>query len=273
MPDHTSQDFGSRLREARERRGVTLRQIANATKISVVALGALERNEVSRLPGGIFSRAFVRSYAIEVGLDPEATIQDFIAQFPRDDVTAGHPAVDHVEDPEAHESEERMASTVLRLVLVSVPLAGILLYWAATGAGRAAPPVPAPAVIPDTSEALPPPLVQPIEIPPVTDVALVQAVPAASPAAAAGQLTVTLSAERPCWVSAVADGRPVIQRLLAAGEREVVNVQHDLVLTAGDASALTLTLNGRPARGLGGSGEVVTARMNLDNYMEFLASP
>ena len=45
------------------------------------ALEALERNDISRLPGGIFSRAFVRSYAIEVGLDPEATIQDSSRSF------------------------------------------------------------------------------------------------------------------------------------------------------------------------------------------------
>ena len=83
--------FGSKLREARERRGISLRQIANATKISIGALEALERNQLSRLPGGIFSRAFVRSYAIEVGLDPDATIQEFIAQFPRDSLTAGVP--------------------------------------------------------------------------------------------------------------------------------------------------------------------------------------
>src|SRR5918996_1419911 len=95
--DRTS-DFGGRLREARERRGISLRQIANATKISVSALEALERNDISRLPGGIFSRAFVRSYAIEVGLDPDETIQDFIAQFPHDSVTAGHPESPQSED-------------------------------------------------------------------------------------------------------------------------------------------------------------------------------
>ena len=85
VPDRTS-DFGGKLREARERRGISLRQIANATKISVGVLEALERNDISRLPGGIFGRAFVRSYAVEVGLDPEQTIQDFIAQFPHDRV-------------------------------------------------------------------------------------------------------------------------------------------------------------------------------------------
>ena len=85
--ERTSGGFGGKLRDARERRGISLRQIANATKISIGALEALERNDISKLPGGIFSRAFVRSYAIEVGLDPDATIQEFIAQFPNDPVT------------------------------------------------------------------------------------------------------------------------------------------------------------------------------------------
>src|ERR1700730_7784476 len=110
-PERTTSSFGERLRDARERRGISLRQIANAPKISVSVLEALERNDISKLPGGIFGRAFVRSYAIEVGLDPEATIQEFIAQFPNDSVTAGHPASDQVEDHEALESDRRMAGT------------------------------------------------------------------------------------------------------------------------------------------------------------------
>ena len=109
--DRTPGDFGTTLRDARERRGVSLRQIANATKISVAVLEALERNDISRLPGGIFGRAFVRSYAVEVGLDPEATIQQFIAQFPHDSVTVGHPTSTQTEDNEAVESDRRMAGT------------------------------------------------------------------------------------------------------------------------------------------------------------------
>src|SRR5437667_8338727 len=94
--DRSPGNFGSKLREARERRGVSLRQIANATKISVAVLEALERNDVARLPGGIFGRAFVRSYAVEVGLDPERTIQEFVSQFPLDSIVAGHPAAHQV---------------------------------------------------------------------------------------------------------------------------------------------------------------------------------
>src|SRR5262245_59881030 len=126
-------DFGGKLREARESRGISLRQISANTKISVGALEALERNDISRLPGGIFSRAFVRSYAVEVGLEPEATVRDFMAQFPHDSVTAGHPTSDQIEDNEALESDRRMASTFLRLLAVSLPIAGVVLYITVSG--------------------------------------------------------------------------------------------------------------------------------------------
>src|SRR5438105_10809947 len=106
-------DFGSKLREARGRRGVSLREIADRTKISVAVLEALERNDVSRLPGGIFSRAFVRSYAVEVGLDPDTTIQEFVAQFPHDSATASHetmPAIGHA----GLDSDRHVSRTFMR---------------------------------------------------------------------------------------------------------------------------------------------------------------
>ncbi|MCU1382234.1 MAG: cytoskeletal protein RodZ, partial [Acidobacteria bacterium] len=132
-PERTSSGFGHMLREARERRGVSLRQIANATKIAVAVLEGLERNDISKLPGGIFGRAFVRSYAIEVGLDPETTIQAFIAQFPNDPVVAGHPASDQAEDNAAVESDRQTAGTFLWLIMIAVPIAAALLYFAMLG--------------------------------------------------------------------------------------------------------------------------------------------
>jgi len=108
-------DFGSRMRQVREQRGVSLRQIAEATKISVSQLEALERNDISRLPGGIFSRAFVRSYAVEIGADPEQTVRDFLSQFPHDSVTAGSPHVLIDEGPSDRKLDPR-AVIVLRRV-------------------------------------------------------------------------------------------------------------------------------------------------------------
>jgi cytoskeleton protein RodZ len=291
LPDRAPAGFGAKLRDARERRGMSLRQIANATKISIAALEALERDEVSRLPGGIFSRAFVRSYAVEVGLDPEAAIQDFIAQFPNDSVTAGHPTSDQVEDHQAVESEQRTAGTFLWLAVVSLPLAAAVFYFATAGRplmrgengpGAAAPanPVDAPSVHdapPSNREPLarPPGAVPPAaapspEAPPASGPSPRPVVPASTAAEDTNHFSVQLSVTRPCWVSATVDGRKHLERLLKPGERTTVDVRREMVLTVGDAAALAMTINGEGARAIGKAGEVVTARLNLSNFKTYL---
>lgn len=69
--------FGENLRREREMRGITLQEIANATKISVRFLEAVEGEEFSKLPGGIFTRSFIRSYAGYLGLDEEHVMAEF----------------------------------------------------------------------------------------------------------------------------------------------------------------------------------------------------
>lgn len=80
----TSDDFGQTLRAARESAGRTLRDLADTTKLGVRTLEALERNQVDRLPPGIFRRAVVRAYAREIGLDPEMTVKAFLERHPDD---------------------------------------------------------------------------------------------------------------------------------------------------------------------------------------------
>ena len=283
-----SGDFGTKLREARERKGVSLRQIANKTKISFAALEALERNDISRLPGGIFSRAFVRSYAAEVGLDPEATIQEFIAQFPHESITAGHSTSDQVEDFEAVESDRRMATNVLWMLLVSVPLAGAVVYFSMVNR-RSSPQVqtaPAAAIPPPETKREPPSETVSAATAGSSDPAAAPQPAAPSPAASApapatappstaenpgDRLTIGLSARRPVWVSATVDGQRTISRLLQAGETQTVEIKREMVITAGDAAALSLTLNGAEGRSLGKPAEVVTARINLTNFKDYLA--
>ena len=74
--------FGARLRTARERKGIGLDAIAQSTKIHVRLFEALEHDDASRWPSGIFRRAFMRAYANAVGLDPEATVKEFLEFFP-----------------------------------------------------------------------------------------------------------------------------------------------------------------------------------------------
>src|SRR5260221_375115 len=103
---------GARLRDAREKRGVSLRQIANTTRISVMSLEALERSDLSRLPGGIFTRAFIRAYAQEVGLDSERMIQDFIAELPPESIVATSHTV-AMEDGEKLESDRKAVASAM----------------------------------------------------------------------------------------------------------------------------------------------------------------
>jgi cytoskeletal protein RodZ len=132
LPPTPPGSLGSRLREARERRGLTVRQIASATKISVTALEALERNDLTRLPGGISGRAFIRSFASQVGLDPEQILQEFIEQYARP-AQAGAPRIAPlaVEDHEAIESDRRIASALLRIVIASAVALGLMLFFGA----------------------------------------------------------------------------------------------------------------------------------------------
>ena len=68
--------FGEYLRREREMRGVSLEEISIATKISIRFLQAIENEEISKLPGGIFTRSFVRTYARYLGLDEERVLAD-----------------------------------------------------------------------------------------------------------------------------------------------------------------------------------------------------
>jgi cytoskeletal protein RodZ len=119
-------DFGGRMRRMREERGVALRDIAARTKISVSALEALERNDVSRLPGGIFSRGLVRAYAEQVGADPEKTVREFIARFPDESATtAQRMSTEEIDTDPPSQFGRRL---VITLVVV-VPVAA-LIFWA-----------------------------------------------------------------------------------------------------------------------------------------------
>lgn len=77
--------FGPSLRRQRLKRGVSLQSIARNTKINQDLLEGLEQNDFSRWPHGIFARAYVRSYALEIGADADATVNDFCKYFPNGD--------------------------------------------------------------------------------------------------------------------------------------------------------------------------------------------
>jgi transcriptional regulator with XRE-family HTH domain len=76
------ESFGDRLRQQREKQQITLAAIAERTKIGLPLLDGLERDDVSRWPGGIFRRAFIRSYAQAIGLEPDVVVREFLELYP-----------------------------------------------------------------------------------------------------------------------------------------------------------------------------------------------
>jgi hypothetical protein len=86
------------------------------------------------------------------------------------------------------------------------------------------------------------------------------------------RLVVGLSVKRACWISATVDGQKTIDRLVQPGDGRTLEVHRELVLTAGDGSAVVLTLNGAAARPIGRTGEVATARITPGNAGSFMAA-
>jgi cytoskeletal protein RodZ len=125
-------DFGGKLRQARERRGVSLRQVAESTRISAATLEALERNDISKLPGGIFSRAFVRSYAVEIGLDPEQTVREFLERFSQEPSPSTETIASAIpEEERTYRQQQRRAVRLLAIggvTLVVIIVAAFVVF-------------------------------------------------------------------------------------------------------------------------------------------------
>ncbi len=238
--------FGENLRRERELRGVSLREIADATKIGIRFLEALEADRLDVLPGGMFPRAFARQYVHYLGLDEEKTLAAF-----------GHTSTQSVVTPsppprvgrDAHWTPE---SATLRHLGIAAGALVVVIALFVTG-GRSLRPRPTP--LAPTPMATPPPLAAPAAEP--------------SPAPASTGLTLELRAEQMCWVEVLVDGRSVLNRVLSAGETTTHEANHEIRLSVGNAGGLTLSVNHQPGLPLGRAGEV---RKNIVITRESLPS-
>lgn len=277
-------DFGDRLKQAREARGVSLRDIATTTKISMSALEGLEHGEGSRLPGGIFSRSFVRAYAAEVGLDPEATLRAFLELSPDDagparGLAAQPQATIPGTEPGGSRPGRLIAATAMLLLAAGTGVA--LMGWKLAGRqGTETPAVAVSAPLPVTQA--PPPTPQPPSFPEPPAEATTGAATPAAPADTtpsrdlaqvvdSDRLRLSVQSTGRCWVRIVADGYVVFSREMGSGEREVREARASFVITVGNAGAFSYTINDVPGRPLGGAGKVVTVRIDRTTLQGFVA--
>lgn len=258
--------FGENLRREREMRGVTLQEISASTKISVRFLKALEDENLAQLPGGIFSRSFVRAYAKYLGLDEDHVMAEYHLLVPAgsdDNISR------IVQSRPSPKKEGSRGPVVFAVLVAAVLLAGGYLLYLYSQASRgvteptpvAAPHLPAPgqrdaaagsSVVTGQKEAAASVGTSPEAMPPVV------------PQPEDG-LTLQVAATERAWVAVDADGKMVMQRVLGPGEFENLRAKDSFEVTTGNALGIVLTLNGETLKPMGRRGEVKAVRLTRND--------
>jgi cytoskeleton protein RodZ len=235
--------FGEHLKRERELREVSLDEVAKATRIARRFLEALENEQWEKLPGGVFGRGFVRSVARYLGLSEESLLSEY-------DLARGESA-----SPPPQKAEERIPSPprwipVAVALLLFALLAGVIVggryAWKAYQAHRAQ----------KRSSAI-------LSLPAAGQTRTVRVLTtsaaggmAAGPAAAALDLSVL--AAMPTRVRVVADGNVVFDAQRPSGENRRLSAAGRTEVTAADASAVLLELNGQTVAPLSPPGSSAT---------------
>lgn len=252
---HRTPDPAARLRDAREAKGLSHRQLAEATKLSVRVIELLESDRIADLPDGIYRRSIVRAVSREVGLNPEQLLAEFTAAHP-DHLAA--PTAAAVVDPKPTSSFQK----ALAIVSAILPIAAGVLYFALPWQEphRAA-------VLPPSSTELEQRRSEPVraEVMPIGGFAEVS-LPVSRPV----PVVVTLTISSRCQLRVVADGTEIVGRVMEPGETMPIELGEELVLLGDNASAVQFSINGQAGRLLGEPGDVLSARIGRDDYQDFL---
>ncbi len=239
----------TRLKQAREAKGLSCRQVADLTKLSVRTIEVLESGRISALPEGIYRRAIVRAVAREVGLNPDWLLREFSSAHP-DDLPAPESAAVAITTAPSRSFQKVIAFAGAVLPL----LAGIAYFgWPSSRATDVAPIVRV-AVAPAT---LPP------EIVPAGGFSET-AVPLPRP------VVITLTMSSRCQLRIIADGREILGRTVEQGETLAIELGDELWLLGDNASAVQFSINGQAGRLLGVPGDVLSVRIGRDDYEDFL---
>jgi cytoskeletal protein RodZ len=221
-------------------REISLRDIADRTKISLRYLEAMEADRFDLLPAPIFAKGFLREYARYVGLSPDDVVNHYLSvnhpeeleAATRDDtkVTRTKPKlVDPGQPPVRRNWSYGLLFTLLGLILLV--LVAVTVWFSdrrheqQPSSSRQAPPIAAapPAAAPRPTSSTPVPAPQP-----------------ASP------LEVSLDFTQDCWVSALIDGKNRLAEQRVQGEALQLEAEKSIVLTLGNAGGVEVQVNGYP---------------------------
>ncbi len=256
-----SASFGSWLRHQREARSVSLREIADNSKISLRYLEALEQDRFDVLPAPVFARGFLREYARVVGLNPDDVVNLYLVAL---EERSERPKPVRVESASAAPSSLGYGLLLGLAVVVFVGIAALLSFFAERRKGAlpasklVAPTImvsPAPATSAATASAEARVGSEPAAVPAGTaptsaggsQAPIAQVAPAVPGAlAVARPFRVVLNFSLDCWMEAVVDGSRRTSELKAAGETVHLEAQQSVVLTLGNSHAVTVEVDGLP---------------------------
>lgn len=239
---------GSKLRQERLAQSLSLEEIARQTRISQKFLEAIEAESFERLPGTVFTRGFVRQYAVCLKIDPEPLLE----RLPRVDLeTVQLPDPAYYARPRRTIAWTGAATTGAWIVLAGVAVAGAYFYV------ERPKPAPAEPKAQVASVATP-------AVPQKADAAAIT--PEVQPVAPADNrpVQVVLKAREASWVSIVADGKTAYTGILHPNDSRTVQADALVKVTAGNAGGVEISLNGKPLDSLGPSGQVRTVRLTAE---------
>jgi cytoskeletal protein RodZ len=125
ITDKMSLTLGEKLQQAREARGITISEVAEQTRISSLYLECIENNDYRTLPGGIFNKGFVKSYARYVGIDEQEALQDYTQLITEQQG-------DQTDEPKTYKPEvltdDRSSSSSLITIIFAVIILGLMTW-------------------------------------------------------------------------------------------------------------------------------------------------
>lgn len=113
--------LGEKLRRAREERGISISEVAEQTRISPIYIESIENDDYKLLPGGIFNKGFVKSYAKFIGFDEQEALNDYARLSAQNEIVAEHPQ--KVYQPEVLTDDRATASMLPTILFAGVILA------------------------------------------------------------------------------------------------------------------------------------------------------
>jgi hypothetical protein len=137
-----SLSLGEKLRQAREERGISISEVAEQTRISPLYLKSIENDDYKPLPGGIFNKGFVRSYARYIGFNEDEALADYAALVSANAAAEPEPTVHHHEVWTDNGSNRSIVPTAIFALVILILLGGGIVLLVRYLSGPKEPAVP-----------------------------------------------------------------------------------------------------------------------------------